>query len=831
MMGVVRDDFDAVVARGGVGGDVGGGGWGGVAVVERTRGAVGVGLVTAGVGSELGARVDVALASGVAALFGKLRDGRWGSGGGRDEDPLTAGGHWCAELEGDSILSSEYVLMKWILGQEGDEPAGDPRRLSRLCDHMRLHQRGDGTWGQYPGSPADISATVKAYFCLKLDGDDVGAAHMVRAREAVLGMGGAERINTFSMFYLACLGQVSWEACPAIPVEVSLLPRWFPFHLDKVAAWTRTMILPLAICSALRPVRELPEGMGIGELFVDQGARGRLNQSWDRDEVLGWKNTFLAVDRVLKLMQRLGVTPLRGRAIKKAERWILERVEPGTTEGLGAIFPPMVYLQVAFAALDYGRDHPVIRQAEADLDDFVIDAGSDDERLDHVRIQPCFSPVWDTGIALYAMTEAGLTARDDARLVRVCDWLVNRQVKMTGDWVRNFREEHRGMVMGGVEAERAHPGKGASAWAFEYRNEWYPDADDTAMIAKALWRAGSIGGSDSLGKGGVGKEGGEVPGNEFPGLCGFARDGVDACGAGVGLGEKCAVYRETARLACRWLVAMQNDDGGWAAFDRTRDRGWMEAVPFADHNAMQDPSCPDITGRVIEALVTCGMRRDDRVISDAVSYMLRTQMEAGWWRGRWGVNGLYGTWQALGGMTHAGVDRGHASMVRAREWLLGVQNADGGFGESANSYFDDGLVGRGVSSASQTAWGLMCLLYVVRRGERGWAEAERAAGWLCDMQLEEDKGPYEAARTVGGGKVWDGGVDPTGVDVGAGAVSPMSRMDHVHDVRGGWCEHVFTGTGFPKVFYLRYHLYRHYFPVMALGRYRNVADGVCVGGA
>lgn len=690
--------------------------------------------------------------------------------------------HWCAELEGDSILSSEYLLMKLILGQENDpEPAGQDETqpplttslharahrhkvvgrptLLRIANHLRLSQREDGTWGQFPGSPPDISACVKAYLALKAFGDAPDAPHMKKARERILALGGAEKCNTFSTFYLACLGCVSWDACPAIPPEIVLFPRWFPFHLDKVAAWTRTMILPLAICSALRPVRTLPQHLMIDELFVDPANKLRLNQKWRKDEPASWKNFFLFCDRALKVVQKLKLSPLRAKAIKQAEAWIIDRVRPETTEGLGAIFPPMVYLQVAFKALGYERSHPIIQQAERDLDDFVIDQPNPNPALDHVRLQPCFSPVWDTGIAMYALTEAGLTAANTPKLAQAADWLMARQVRMTGDWVRNLRPADRGIRLG------ADGPDGATAWAFEYKNEWYPDVDDTAMIAKALMRAG------------------DRPGE--------------------------STNREAAAKAFRWIVAMQNDDGGWAAFDKTQDRPWMEAIPFADHNAMQDPSCADITGRTIESLITCGMSRGHPAIKKAVDYLLAKQEPEGCWWGRWGCNYLYGTWQALGGLLYAGYPKDHPAVQKAIAWVKSVQNLDGGFGESANSYLDRSLMGKGPSTASQTAWGLACLLYACPADDPAVRIAVR---WLCDHQLAADKPSFTPAQMAEAGLQSPGSAE-------------LAGKDFVHDKAGSWNEHYFTGTGFPKVFYLRYNYYRHYFPIMSLARYLRLARG------
>ncbi|MBY0263606.1 MAG: hypothetical protein K2Q20_14770, partial [Phycisphaerales bacterium] len=649
--------------------------------------------------------------------------------------------HWCAELEGDSILSSEYLLMKLILGQENDVDApGKPGKatFARILNHLRLGQREDGTWGQYPGSPPDISACVKAYFALKVFGEDPNAPHMVRARERILALGGAEKCNTFSTFYLACLGAVEWDACPAVPPEVMFLPRWFPFHLDKVAAWTRTMIVPLSVCTALRPVRRLPSELLIDELFINKKYQRQLSKPWRTDEPGSWQNFFLVCDRMLKVVQHLKLSPIRTAAVKAAERWMVDRVRPETTEGLGAIFPPMVYLQIALKALGYPRNHPVLVKAERDLNDFIIEESHEDPRLDHVRLQPCFSPVWDTGIALYALTEAGMTAANTPELAKVCDWLLARQVTMTGDWVRNLRPEDRHIRLGAD----------AAAWAFEYHNDWYPDIDDTAMIAKALMRAAphrsSPEGEERLERSDkqVGVWASHASHAPSPDLA-DARSVLPLRG---GSSDRLALYRSTAQKAFRWIVAMQNDDGGWAAFDKTTHREWMEAIPFADHNAMQDPSCADITGRTIESLVTCGMSPSHPAVVKAVAYLLEKQEPEGCWWGRWGCNYVYGSWQALGGLIYAGLPKSHPAIQKCIAWIKSVQNPDGGFGESANSYLDRTLMGKGPSTASQTAWGLACLLYACEPGDPA---VERAVEWLCDHQLYQDKPAFTPASCTG----------------------------------------------------------------------------------
>ena len=629
-------------------------------------------------------------------------------------------GHWRGELEGDSILESEYLLMKFILGQER-QPMADGRPaevvLARIGNYLRSLQRENGGWGQFPGSPTDLSATVKAYFALKLLGDDPRDDHMVKARREVIRLGGAEKCASFTNFFLACLGQISFDAVPEIPPEIVFLPRWSYFSLDKVSAWTRTMIMPLSIVSALRPVRRLSAEMGIDELFVDEGRRHRLISL--RPTSRGWWAFFCGLDGMLKLARRGGGRPLRRLAVQRAASWILERATDG--DGLGAIFPPMVYIQIVLHALGYDRDHPAVRKAERELDDLFIEAG------EAIRAQPCFSPVWDTGIALYALADCGLSHEHEAAR-RASGWLRDRECTHRGDWAHNVQKQVP-----------------SSGWWFEYRNPWYPDVDDTAMVAMALRRNG---------------------------------------------GARSAA---AARRGVEWLLAMQNDDGGWAAFDRTRHRPILEYVPFADHNAMQDPSCPDITGRVLECLATHGYTNRHPAVRRAVGFIRQAQDPAGCWFGRWGVNYVYGTWQAVVGPIRCGEDPAQPWLHRAGRWIHSIQKEDGSFGESANSYENPSLKGRGPSTASQTAWAAMALLAVF--GPRDEALG-RAIDWLAETQLGEEE-----------------------------ARDPARNPDG--DPAGSWVEPWFTGTGFPLVFYLRYHLYRLYFPMMAIGRYLR-ARGVSI---
>ncbi len=629
----------------------------------------------------------------------------------RQQDPE---GFWCAELEGDSILQSEYILLKWIVEQEEDP------RLPKIATTLRRQQReSDGAWIQYPGASPDLSATVKAYFALKLMGDDVDAPHMRKARDLVVKLGGAERCNTYSKFYLAALGQMHYDSVPAIPAEMVLLPKWFYFNLDKVSAWSRTMIMPLSIVSHYRPIRQLPEPMGIMELYTNHDYLHRPFVEFDQ-KLLSWKNLFLAADKGLKIWERTRLTPLRRRSLQQIEQWILDRTQH--SDGLGAIFPPMVYIIIALRCLGYTDDHPKITEAWEQLDNLMIEEG------DAIRFQPCLSPVWDTGIALYAMTEAGEKYSTSPAVQNSVEWLVGKECReVVGDWKNNVP----------VDVE-------PSGWYFEFNNAYYPDVDDTAMVAMALFRAAN-GGAEHA--------------------------------------------RDAAQRGVKWMLAMQNEDGGWAAFDRTIHRPILEYIPFADHNAIQDPSCPDISGRTLECLGHMGLDTSHPAVTRAVQFIRNTQEPEGCWFGRWGVNYIYGTWQAVCGLHNVGVDMTQPWVRKAGDWLKSVQKPDGSFGESADSYEDPNLKGEGPSTASQTAWGAMAMMAIFGPND---ADVQRAIRWLVKTQLTT--------------------ADP-----------------ETGDQPGSWREEWFTGTGFPRVFYLRYHLYRLYFPLMALGRWLQRLDEPAAG--
>ena len=601
-------------------------------------------------------------------------------------------GHWVGELEGDTILESEYVLLMAYLGRERED------RCLQLCRYLLQQQRPDGGWSIHPGGPFELSASVKAYFALKLTSFPTSHPAMLKAKAAILEAGGAQNCNSFTRFYLALLGQIPYEHCPCVPPELTLLSKKLGFSLSAMSAWTRTIVVPLSIISAYKPKRELPPERGIRELYREDLPQASAHPH----SGLCWENFFLGVDRVLKGLDRFAPHSWRKAGIDASHRWILEHFE--NSDGLGAIFPPMIYTVVALDCLGYSRDHHLVRWALKQLDDLFLE----DER--GLRIQPCVSPVWDTAISIIALADAGLTG-DHPSIRQASRWLLDHEVRQPGDWVAR------------------RPGLEPTGWHFQYQNGHYPDIDDTAMVLIALQRSA-------------------------------LDDDPEAVAA--------------VDRAVKWLLAMQNRDGGWAAFDVDIDNQILTKVPFADHNAMLDPSCADITARILELLGLLGYRADNPAIARALDYLWSTQEPEGCWYGRWGVNYIYGTWQVLLGLRAINFPLGHPRVRKAADWLESVQQSSGGWGESCDSYEDPSLKAVGDPTASQTAWAILGL---IAAGREQSSSNQKGIEYLLQTQNED----------------------------------------------GSWDESEFTGTGFPKVFYLRYHFYRIYFPLMALGRYRTAA--------
>jgi squalene-hopene/tetraprenyl-beta-curcumene cyclase len=616
-------------------------------------------------------------------------------------------GHWCAELEGDTILESEYLIYLHFIDRL------DPVVIRKAANYIRSQVLHGGGWSIYPNGPMDLSASVKAYLALKMAGDPIDAPHMAKTRAAICAAGGVTRCNTFTKISLATIGLYPWGGCPAIPPELILLPKWFSFSIYNMSSWSRAMLVPLSIIRSREPVKPLPLEWQIDELWV--GSRETADIRLPRDpRTFTWRNFFLVVDHLLKFVHRHHPAPLIRRfAMRKAERWVIEHGR--TPGGLGAIFPAMANYVMSLRVLGYSNESYLVAHGILEMERLEIEEG------DTLRLQPCFSPVWDTAISVNALHESGLPA-DHSALQAASRWLVDKEVHRPGDWRVKHSESHR----------YTEPNKPVGGWFFEYDNEFYPDVDDTIMVLMALNRVNTE----------------------------FDRE------------KSAAIRRGT-----RWVLGMQNKDGGWAAFDKDNNKYIFTKVPFADHNAMIDPSTADITARVLECLGHFGFTMEDECVQKAVGFLKRDQSADGSWFGRWGANYIYGTWQVLRGLRVIGEDMRLPYIRRSVAWLKSAQNADGGWGESLRSYDDPQFKGIGRSTASQTAWAIMGL---ISAGEVNSPEVARGIKYLIDHQ----------------------------------------------ELDGSWDEEMFTGTGFPRVFYLRYHYYCEYFPLMALGMYaRHMMQG------
>ncbi|MGH9511950.1 MAG: squalene--hopene cyclase [Terriglobales bacterium] len=363
-------------------------------------------------------------------------------------------GYWCGQLEGDATLDSDYILLHTLLGSV------NPERFQKTANHILQHQNEDGGWGIYPGGPSNVSVSVKAYFGLKLAGYAADHPALTRAHRKILELGGATKVNTFTKIYLCFFGQYDYDAVPAIPPEIVLFPNWFWFNIYEISSWSRAILVPLSIAYAKKPFKKIPDEMGVEELFVGGREKSRMHLSWDK-KTISWRNFFLGLDRLTHWFERVHIRPLRSMAIKKAEKWMLERFE--MSDGLCAIYPSVMNSIIALRCLGYSLDDPQVIRA---LDEFEK-LGVEDKDENTFFMQPCKPPVWDTAYALFALGESGVAA-DDFRLLKSADWILQKQVRTAGDWK--------------VKNKEGQPG----GWYFEFNNEFYPDVDDTAMVCLGL---------------------------------------------------------------------------------------------------------------------------------------------------------------------------------------------------------------------------------------------------------------------------------------------------------------------------------------------------------
>ncbi len=614
-------------------------------------------------------------------------------------------GHWCFELEADATIPSEYVLLTHFLGE-----TPNLELEAKIAAYLRRIQGAHGGWPLFHDGAFDISASVKAYFALKMIGEPIDAPHMRRAREVILAHGGAARSNVFTRFLLALYGEMPWRGVPVMPVEIMLLPRWFPFHLSKVSYWARTVLVPLLVLQALKPKAKNPRGVGVAELFATPPEKVREwpkgpHQKWP------WAQVFGGIDAVLQRVEPLFPKNSRRRAIEATVAFVDERLNG--RDGLGAIFPAMANAVLMYDALGYPPDHPNVVTARQSIGGLLV------VREHEAYCQPCLSPVWDTALACHALLEVG-SDEAEAQARRGLDWLKPKQVlDVKGDWA--------------VQRPEVRPG----GWAFQYANPDYPDLDDTAVVVMAMNRAQA---------------------RLTP--------------------AEAARFAEPIARGREWIAGLQSRDGGFAAFDADNTSEYLNHIPFADHGALLDPPTADVTARCVSMLAQLGeTTASSPALARAVENLLANQEADGSWFGRWGMNYIYGTWSALCALNAAGVSPHSPAVRRAVAWLLAIQNPDGGWGEGGESYrLDYPGYEPAPSTASQTAWALLGLMAA---GEADHAAVTRGIDYLSRTQGED----------------------------------------------GFWPEERFTATGFPRVFYLRYHGYAKFFPLWALARYRNLKRG------
>jgi squalene-hopene/tetraprenyl-beta-curcumene cyclase len=602
-----------------------------------------------------------------------------------------AHGYWHAPLEANVTMEAQYVFFNRLMRRQR------PDLDQKMAERLLALQQADGSWPQYFGGPGHASITIEAYFALKLAGLRADEPALRRARDFILAKGGLAKAGVFTRIWLSFFDQYPRAGLPNIPVELVLMPPWFPLNIYAMSSWARETVVPILLLMTNPPCVRLADGETVDELWcappTDDAVRFQRSP-----ELVSWANVFLGVDRALTHLGKSPWKPLRRRAIARAIEWILRRQD--STGQWGGIQPPMLNCVLALSQMGFAVDHPAVMRGIQGIDDFLIQCEGT------LMYQPCVSPNWDTALTVKALLDAGLARSHDA-FGRAADWLVSHQIFRPGDW--------------SVLNPRLEPG----GWAFEFANDWYPDVDDSAVILMGL--------------------------TQLP------------------VAETAAGKRAIA-YGLNWTLGMQSRNGGYAAFDTDNTFGVWNEIPFADMKAMIDPPTEDITGRALEVMGMVGYGMDFGRARRALEFVQKHQRPDGSWWGRWGVNFIYGTWSVLAGLRSIGEDMSAPYVRKAVEWLAARQNADGGFGETVASYDDESLAGRGPSTPSQTAWALMGLL--AADGPRG--AIDRAAEWLLQTQNAE----------------------------------------------GTWDEKPWTGTGFPQHFYLRYHMYRHYFPLMALGQYR-----------
>ena len=585
-------------------------------------------------------------------------------------------GYWWAELESNVTITAETVLLHKIWGTDRARP------LHKAENYLRSQQRDHGGWELYYNDGGDLSTTVETYMALRLLGVSAVDPALIKAKEFILARGGVTKTRIFTKFHLALIGCFDWRGIPSIPAWMMLLPSLkleipnpfgseplfsgHTFSIYEMSSWARGSTVPLLIAFDRKPVFVTDPTIALDELYVE----GIHHAPVELPRKSDWTDLFLDLDRAFKLAEDWNFVPLREEGIKAAEKWILERQE--ATGDWGGIIPAMLNSLIALRCLGYDANDPVVARGLKAIDNFAI------EDEDNYRIQPCVSPVWDTGLVVRSLIESGVSPSDPA-LVKAGEWLLEKQILSDGDW--------------SVKNTEGKPG----AWAFEFDNRFYPDVDDSAVVVMAL---------DLI----------QLP-NE-------------------------ALKQQAIVRCVEWISTMQCKPGGWAAFDLDNDQDWLNAMPYGDLKAMIDPNTADVTARVLEMLgqlqshdsTRCTALTPER-LDRALSYLSREQEADGSWFGRWGVNYVYGTSGVLAALAKVAPNTHRRSIQRGAAWLVRSQNPDGGWGETCESYKNPALKGKGESTASQTAWALIGLLAAGDgTGDYEWDEIDRGVAYLVQTQ-------------------------------------------------------------------------------------------------
>ncbi len=667
-------------------------------------------------------------------------------------------GWWRGELQTNVTMDAEDVLLREFLGIR------TAPETERSAAWIRSQQCEDGTWSNFHGGPGDLSTTVEAYLALRLAGDPPDAAHMRTAAGWVRESGGLEEARVFTHVWLALFGLWPWERVPALPPEIVFLGPSVPLNIYDFGCWARQTIVALSLVVARRPRRALE--LDLRELHGPRPWARRRAPVRGGLSAGAW---LVRLDGALRLYERRPLRSLRRLAIARAQEWIVRRQEADGS--WGGIQPPWVYSLMALHLGGYPLDHAVMRRGLEGLERFMVeDPGEGFESLDRSesrppgadraelgdrsesrppegsetrppsrRLEACQSPVWDTALAVVALDDGGLT-REHPALQRAAEWLVGEEVRVRGDWAQ------------------ARPGLEPGGWAFEFENDNYPDVDDTAEVVLALLRVNPLEPEQVRRANRHRRRIGDLPAAEgAQGVRERSQDAIDR--------------------AVAWVEGMQSAGGGWGAFDADNTRSLVRELPFLDFGEVVDAPSADVTAHALEMLAAVG-RADSEAARAGLSWLSAQQEADGSWYGRWGINHVYGTGVAVPALLAVGVAPQDPRIRRAVAWLEEHQNEDGGWGEDPRSYDEEAWIGRGPSTASQTAWALLALHAAGEEIERSRA-VERGVAWLVSTQ----------------------------------------RAD------GTWDEPQYTGTGFPCDYYINYHLYRLTFPVMALGRCTGARAG------